>query len=75
LKTRDAGCASRLVVTRAPFGSVVPYAIASLSASSAVTSMLMSPTTPSLPNTREAPRDSQMMLELTCAPVSTRLNG
>ena len=75
LMTREAGCASRLVVTRAPFFSTVPYAIAILSASSAVMSTLMRPTTPSLPKSCALPRDSQMMLLLIWAPDSTVLNG
>ena len=38
-------------------------------------SMLMMPTTPSLPKSCEVPRDSQMMLEWIWAPDSTVLKG
>ena len=58
-----------------PFFSVVAYAIATWTASSGVMSTLAKPATPRRPNRLRAPRDSQMIDELTMAPGSTVLNG
>ena len=75
LMTLDIGSASRDVMTVLSLRNVVAYAMASLTPSSGVMSTLASPTTPSLPNSCEVPRDSQMMLLCTWAPESTVLNG
>ena len=72
---RAAGWASRLVTTRAPRASVVPYAIASRAATSDVMSTLTSPLTSSRPNRVVMPRDSQIRLEWMVAPASIVLNG
>ena len=66
---------SRDVMTVEPFLSVVPHAIASLTASSGLMSTLARPATPSRPKRLRAPRLSQTIDELTTAPASTVLNG
>jgi hypothetical protein len=72
---RAAGCASRLVTTRAPRASVVPYAIASRAATSGVTSTFTRPLTSSRPNRVVIPRDSQIRFEWIEAPASIVLKG
>ena len=67
--------ASRLATTRAPRGSAVPKATASLVATSGVRSTLTSPETLSRSNSREDARDSQIRLSKICAPLSTSLYG
>ena len=59
---RSAGADSRLATTRAPRSSAVPSAAPIRTAVSGVRSTFTSPVTPSLPNTRVVPRDSQITL-------------
>ncbi len=66
---------SREVTTCSPFFSVVAYALARRTHSSAVISTLTRPLTPLGPNRFRWPRDSQMTLVLTTAPASMVLNG
>ena len=66
---------SRLVQTTEPFFSAVPYAIASRTATSDVTSTLARPRTPRRPNSVRAPLLSHTIDEVTSAPASTVLNG
>jgi hypothetical protein len=66
---------SRDVTTVVPFGRAVPYAIATRTASSGVTSTLARPFTPSRPKRLRAPLLSHTMLLLTIAPSSIVLNG
>ena len=75
LRVRAARDTSRDVVTVDPFLSVVAYAEASRTASSGVTSTLISPDTPRSPNSVRWPRDSQITQLLTTAPASMVLNG
>ena len=72
---RQAGEPSREATTRAPRLSAVPNAAASRTAVSGVRSTLTRPATPSLPNTRVVPRDSQTRLSKMWEPVSTSLYG
>jgi len=75
LSARDTLLASRASVTLDPFLRVEPNAIASLRASSGVTSMLARPVTPCSENKVRAPRPSQMIDLVTTAPGSTVLKG
>ena len=75
LIVRQARGDSRLATTRAPRLSAVPSAAASRTAVSGVRSTLISPETPSLPNSAEVARDSQIRLSWICAPDSTSLYG
>ena len=72
---RDAGCASRLATTDAPFASVVPYAAPIRAATSAVMSTFTSPDAPPRPKIVVMPRDSQMRFVWMAAPASIVLNG
>ena len=66
---------SREVTTVESFLSEVAWAMASLVASSGLTSTLASPATPSRLNRLLAPRVSHTSEVLTTAPASTVLNG
>ena len=75
LSTRAARLVSRDATTVDPFFMVVPYAMASRTASSGEMSTLARPATPSRPKRLRAPRDSHTIEELTMAPCSTVLKG
>ena len=75
LSMRAARLESREITTVVPFFNDVPWAIASLTASSGVTSTLAKPVTPSRPNRLREPLLSQTMLVFTTAPSSMVLNG
>ena len=75
LSARAERLVSRLVQTTAPFLSAVPYAIASRTATSEVTSTFARPRTPRRPNSVRAPLLSHTIDDVTSAPGSTILNG
>ncbi len=75
LSIRPARLVSRDTTTVESLFMVVPYAMASFTASSGEMSTLAKPATPRRPNRFRAPRDSQTIDELTTAPCSTVLNG
>ena len=75
LIVRHARGASRLATTLAPRFSAVPSAAASRTAASGVRSTSIRPVTPSLPNSAEVARVSQIRLSWMWAPDSTSLCG